>query len=336
MSHPDLATLVRAWVAGYKAQAGTPLLDQFRVHTRKATEGYPEIWFALCRRDTQAIDELSDWVFTRCDQHQLRRAPFLERTPFVTYAEEEFGARVIRSYTFYARLSLLRETLRTGYEHNLLRCPDALADAERFREVRGAVGALCVPVSDQGLGPRRWRLKELRPGILRTDDELVAMLRRMQGRPLEDRVRALMRSLGETTVEQLHALILQADPLPQRGRDEGIDPESIAQVESLDTLSRAALREALYRAWSTLEPQQRHLMFQVAQAAPYDEIVASSGGLFRSRTEITRALSACNEVMLRCIQEVFGGQPQPPKPQELAELLVDILRLMGISDEEET
>jgi hypothetical protein len=210
------------------------------------------------------IAELTHEVFYRCDRVPLPYAPYNGRTPFRTFAEEDFSPAHVLGLVIYARRAILRGILRDHYERNLRRDPLVRLDAERFatirRVLRGAVRAGRVhpdrraEVTARSRPSSRWSC-----GRTRSSERL----RRRAADSVEDRALAVVRWLQEASVEQVHALITAADPLPLAAAPDQPPeelPERHLAAAPVDGELISAVRVAVVRGWAKLGPEERRLM----------------------------------------------------------------------------
>jgi hypothetical protein len=328
----SLTELIRLWVFTDPppSKVGAQILDQLYGHVRKVVARYPEAYFPLGRRSDDHIAELTHEVFYRCDRVPLPYAPYNGRTPFRTFAEEDFSPAHVLGLVIYARRAILRGILRDHYERNLRRDPLVRLDAERFATIRRVLRARCAPVESTQTGVLRYRPIPAILQVVLREDEIVERLRRRAADSVEDRALAVVRWLQEASVEQVHALITAADPLPLAAAPDQPPeelPERHLAAAPVDGELISAVRVAVVRGWAKLGPEERRLMRAVTSGTPYTQLVAEEPA-WGSPAGLTRALRRCNAVIdaeLRAELSISPPSHHPHKPAVIAGLILDVL-----------
>lgn len=316
-----LATLVSSYVLH---DLDAALLRQEVVrHVSAATRRYPDAYFNLGAKTPEAVDDLANRVFTTCARVTKGRFPFSGRVPFRAYVEEHFNGTSIRYHTFYAQVSIMRELLRTDYEHNVVRNPRLRWRGEIYDEIGAALRELAERVPGGNTAPR-WRLMGQGLAVVRRDDAVIDELRASGLRDVPGLVARALRSTGPITQSRLANLLFEV-----------LEPVESGEIAapagaSNDRLAPAHLtvREAVRRTWTELAARDRDLMIALARGDSYDELIARDPS-FKHRPGVSAAVDRCNKVFLARLYEALGveGKPGVP-PRELLELLVEVLAEM--------
>lgn len=314
-----LPEMVRNFVRrGLDAQS---LLDETRRHVGAVARPYPDAWFELGHKGPEAVEDLTDRVFTTCARVPKGRFPFLGRAPFLSYVEDGAAGTAIRYHSFYAKISITRELLRDSYRANLRRDPTLRQRALLYARIGAVLREIAEPVSQ---GPRRpplWQLPSAGLRTLLSWDDAVRLLRATGRQDSETLVRLALQRVGPLSQASLTALLeelLAPPPLPP-------EPEQ----PTADLALRTAVRGAVLAAWTGLAPEERELLLALSRGLSFDEIIELYPR-YRHRVAITRALERCNRQFLRVIAARVGveGAPSLP-PLALAELVTEVLLETG-------
>lgn len=316
-----LPLLVRAFLND--ESTGAPLRQEVARGVASATQSYPDAYFNLGRRTPEAVDDLINRVFTVCARVPKGRYPFLNRVPFRAYVDENMTGQNIRYHTFYAKISITREILRTDYEHNLVRDPRLRWRAELFDQVHAALKAHGRLVSDGSGGPPRYAAPGPALTLVRRQDAVVDDLARSGLREVPELVARALRQTGPTTASRMCALIGEVLCPEQDAED---DAREAAEPATQGNVSlRLSVRDAVLRAWRELTDEERGLMTALARGDSYDEVMAREPRL-RNRVAVTRAVERCNRTFLARLFEATGAQATGgAAPKEILELLFEVL-----------
>ncbi len=297
---------------------GADLLAEFMRHVAAMTRGYPNAYFALGRRNDEAVDDLGHRAFASCTNVVKGRFPFQGRTPFSACLEEAFDGRTIRYHSIYAKLSITREILRDDYAHNLRRDPVLRWRAELYSNIGKVLKAHCEPVSQGRALPPRWRLSEAGLSVVLQPEVVEMHLRDMAGSSLDELVVTALRKGGPMTRSQLARLLGDVlQPPTEHHADEKTQASLVDQM---------GVRRSVGLAWATLEDQDRQLLASLARGASYDELIAEHDH-FKHRTAVSRAVSRCSQVLVNQVLADLGlseEQASAP-PRQLVESLLEVL-----------
>ena len=311
-------TLLSEQVADYVASRGSAaeLYGSFLRHVRQATRRYPDAYFELGQKNEEAVEGLAGRVFTVCARVEKGRFPFLKRTPFATYVEEDFDDAPIRYHSFYAKLSITREILRDDYAKNVRRDPILRHRDELHRKIGGVLKARALPVEGGHGGHRRWTVQAgpRRPMA----EEAVLDALRGQDLELEALVLEALKLLAvPTSHSRLSNLLGQLVEAPTT-----IDVELDA-VEDLE--ETVTIRRAVLGAWEELEPEEKALVAALARGDSYDELIARCPAL-KNRVAVSRATKRVgNRFVARVVEAVGGEASGTTPPRELLEQIVAVL-----------
>ena len=164
----DLAGLIAGFVGDERF--ALELRDCFVRHVKRATSRYPDAYFELGQKNSEAIEGLADRSFVVCARVSKGLFPFSARTPFQCFIEERFDDPPIRYHSFYAKLSITRELLRDDYAHNLRRNPTLRWKDNLHRAIGIWLKANANAEESSGGGHRRWSLPGSGPRLIRSDE----------------------------------------------------------------------------------------------------------------------------------------------------------------------
>ena len=315
----QLSELVQVFVE--EQREALALRDAVRAHVERATRRYPDAYFELGRRTPEAVEGLSDRVFTICARVAKGRFPFLGRAPFPAYVEEDFDDPPIRYHTFYAKLSITRELLRDDYAFNIRRDPVLRWRDELHRTVGRALRAQGTPVSAAQGAHQRWTVPAQGPVLTRPLEEVARRLRSRPQDSVESLVSAALRLAGQPlSHSQVTNLLAEVCPPPPPE----VPPEE-AVHESLPEIM--AVRAAVTAAWSELGPAERALIAALARGDDYDTLIARVPEL-RNRTAVSRAVGRCGQhFVARILRELGHDAPLSPAAAPKA-IMEDILHVL--------
>lgn len=300
-----------------KDPAHRPLLDEFMRHVGRVASPYPDAYFALGRKNPDAVADLANRAFTSCARTIKGRHPFAGRPPFRAYVEEDFEGRAIRYHSFYARLSITRELLRDDYARNVNRDPVLRWRADLYRQVGQALRAQATPV-DATKGPTtRWRLTEQGIALARSTEQVTRLMRDRLPCGVPDLVHAALELGGPATRAQITVLIEATLGTPHLS-----EPET---GEQIDTATTMAVRAAVLRAWSGLERSERSLLLALARGTTYDALIAAHPE-FQHRVALTRAVTRLGQHFVTEIEDAMGRKPSVSEPpRALVERVMEVL-----------
>jgi hypothetical protein len=317
------ALIVRALARG---SADDALRLAFVREVDAATRRLPDCWFELGRRAPESVESLAHRVLVRSERSVLGRFPFSGRTLFLATAEEDWGDAPVRYHAFRARLSVMREVLRSDRAFNLARDPVARAADDRYRALAAALRRVAEPVEVPAHTAPQFRAPQAGLRVAR-DPALVRARMLAEGLPadVDTLVLRFLREVGQplsvaALVEHLSPLL---GALPAAAPD--IDDVPEPSVGAGDPLTRRAVRSAVLRAWSDLGPEERALLRGVAEGDEADALMARVPTL-NSRVAVTRAITRINQRFLGAVVAAIGGEAQPDAaPRALLELVLEVL-----------
>ncbi len=318
----SLAALVKEFEAGRcVAASARALRDVFVRHTDRITRRYPDAYFELGVRSTDAVESLADRTFTVCATVSKGRFPFSGRVPFRAFVEEDFDDPPIRYHAFYARLSIARELLRDDYAFNLRRDPALRWREELHRRVGTALAERCVEVDGERGGHKRWRHRAAGPAMVRDLDSVRDHLaREAPGAALKDLVTRALDLAGRPLSHSALTNLL-GDAL-------GGPPGDLRQEEAVETSLPDAMtvRQAVLGAWEALGEHERALVLALARGDSYDDLIAAVPA-FRDRSAVSRAVRACGERFVGRIVEDLGEDPTggAATPRRVLELVAEVV-----------
>lgn len=313
----EMPALVAAFVRG--RADGAALLAACLRHVATVSRSYPAAYFALGQKNTESVDDLGRRVFSTCARVEKGRFPFMGRTPFRAYVEEQFDGRTIRYHSFYAKLSITREILRADYAHNLASDPQLAFRADLYADIGRWVRQNADRV-DRGPGlPPRWALPG--PVGVRGDAALVESLRRAGKRGVPELVADALRRGGPRTQGELAAILEEVIGLPESPRDAAAaEPRAEVDVEVV-----RGVRAAVFEAWNALEPGDQALLRALAEGLSYDEICARHPR-FAHKVAVNRAVERISKGFVEGVLGRAGGAGGPAvPPREVMELVLDVL-----------
>jgi hypothetical protein len=312
-----LPGLLQAWVAGNSD--GKHLLDETRKQVGLAARPYPASYFPSQQKDEDAVEELALITFAHCDRVAKGRFPFLGRTPFVAFVEEQLEGPKCRYHAFYARLSVLRELLRAEYSKNIVRDPVLRARAETWAALGRLLPLIADPDEDK---PPRWALRGAPLRRLEPPFAVEEALKALSDATLEERVRAALLRGGPMRRVELIRLIEATAPAEAPAEDEPLS----ADLAPLPVDRRMGVRAALLEGWAQLDADERALVSALALGASYDALVGTSPRL-RHKVAVTRAVERVNSVLLAPLMSAEGAAPGTTglAPGRLLEAALDVL-----------
>lgn len=317
------ALVLRAVAQGF---ADDDLRRAFLREVDAATRRLPDCWFELGRRAPESVESLAHRVLVRSERRALGRFPFSGRTLFRAAAEEDWGDAPVRYHAFRARLSVMREVLRSDRAFNLARDPEARAADARYRALAAALRRVAAPVSVPAHAPPQFCAPQAGLRVARDPAAVLARLR-AEGPPLD--VDALVLRFLTEVGQPMSVSVLVGHlgpllgPAPAGERDADELPEP--SVSAGDPLTRRAVRAAVLQAWATLGPEERALLRGVAEGEEADALMARVPSL-NSRVAVTRAITRINQRFLGAVVMAIGGEAQPDAaPRALLELVLEVL-----------
>jgi len=317
----ELPELVAAFVQEPSSPAARPLLDQVQRHVARASRSYPDAWFVLGRKDSEAVTDLGHRVFTTCAQVPKGRFPFSGRPPFVAFVHEQFEGRAIRYHAFYAKLSITREIMRDDYARNLVRDPVLRWRAELYRRIGQVLKERCESERVGEGQPPRWRLPGGRPSVARAPEVVVARLRQEGPRELPELVLRALELGGPQSQSRLTGIVEGVRGAPAVEAP----PEPVESAP--DHPTRMLVRRAVLEAWTALSETERDLLVSVARGDSYDELVARCPH-FAHKVAVTRAISRVGQGFVHRVLLASSAElPATPgaRPLELVELVLEVL-----------
>jgi hypothetical protein len=297
--------------------ADKSLLEEFKRHVSRVASPYPDAYFALGRKNPDAVTDLANRAFTSCARTVKGRHPFAGRVPFKAFVEEDFEGRAIRYHSFYARLSITRELLRDDYARNINRDPVLRWRADLYRQVGVALRAQATPV-DAAKGPTtRWRLTEQGIALARSTEQVTRLMRDRLPCDVPGLVRAALELGGPATRAQITVLVEATLGTPNVS-----EPETGVQS---DPATSMLVREAVLRAWNALERSDRVLLLALAQGKTYDELIEAHPE-FQHRVALTRAVTRLGQRFVTQIEDAMGRSSSLNEPpRALVERVMEVL-----------
>ncbi len=326
LTHDDLPALVTAFVSG--RADGRALLETFGRHVATVCRPYPDAYFALGRKNSEAVDDLAHRAFTTCARVEKGRFPFMGRTPFVAFVQEQFEGRAIRYHSFYAKLSITRELLRADYAHNLSSDPRLAWRADTYAEIGDTLRRVA---RKQPRGPglaARWEL----PGLsgTRASEALVPLLARLPERDVPTLVTEALRRGGPRTQAELAVIVEDVLGAPPSVR-EMTRPEPIRDQDA--DVARS-IRAAIVDAWRSLDASDRELLQALSEGLSYDEI-CERHPRFAHKVAVNRAVERISKGFITRVLARTGGEAaERPAHRELMELVLDVIESMPPSSTE--
>ncbi len=304
----SLRTLVDRYESDPRLAA--ELRRRFVRHTERLTHRYPQAYFELGRKTTEAVEALADRSFVACARLEKGRFPFQGRTPFSCYVEEEFEDSPIRYHSFYAKLSIARELLRDDYAANIRRDPVLRWKDQLHREIGRILEAKAVPVDTGPGGHRRWTMPGLRP-VLR-HPEVVSRLAGVTDTE-EGVVRALQLLGQPISHSRLSNLLAEVLPRPSVHEPEHADPD------------HADLHRTVLQAWSEIGEAEKQLVAALARGDSYDLLIERVPE-FSNRVAVSRAVKRVSEHFVNRISTAMGVDSQVSEtPKTLMEHVLLVL-----------
>lgn len=323
----DLPTLVGAFVR--RARFAVELRAEVRQLVLRVSAYYPDCWFVNGHRSDEAIEDVTNRVFTVASRRLMTRFPYrtdqeAARIPFQAYVQDSLNAEEIRRYLAFTRLSIVREQMRDDYAENMARDPALRGEARRYRELGRVLPLIAVTVPP--LRQDRWRFKlAIRVHIL----------------PSEAQMRDAMRATTDRSTAGLAEAALRIGGQPTRGElarwiSEQLDPPR-AQVEAwtLSEDDQEVLREAVVEACARLNAEDRALLTLVARGVKYKEIILRYPA-FRSEARVSLAVKACTEIFVQHVAGRLGWRLTGRSlPGAVATAVYELLNEMGTDFENE-
>ncbi len=296
---------------------GRALLAEVLRQVARVARPYPDAWFALGRRDPEAVADLGARVYTTCARTTKGRFPFSGRTPFRAYFLEDFDGRAIRYHSFYAKLSITRELLRADYAHNLSSDPRLIWRADLYGEIGDQLRAHAERLP---AAPPRWRLPGLSP--TRGEDELIDVLRAVHERDVPSLVEQALRLGGPRTQSQLCRVLEAVIGAPP-------PPEVEEPVVNDDVVDRSAVRTAVLAGWVELAEEERALLRAIAAGESYDEVCVRLPQ-FAHKVAVNRAVERIGARFVERLSAELGAPAASrPPPKVLLDLVLDVLDTIG-------
>ncbi|HJN75175.1 MAG TPA: hypothetical protein QGF58_14695 [Myxococcota bacterium] len=286
-------------------------------HVRQATRRYPDAYFELGQKNDEAVEGLAGRVFTICAKAEKGRFPFMKRTPFVTYVEEDFDDPPIRYHSFYAKLSITREVLRDDYAKNVRRDPILRFRDDLHRRIGAVLKEAGVPVEGGHGGHRRWTVVA-GPRIPVSEDVVLDELRGMRTCDLDVLVvhalKALAVPISHSRLSNLLGSVLEPKSLEEAAESPKGDLEEVLTI-----------RNAVLEAWADLDSDERALVAALARGDSYDELIARCPRL-KNRVAVSRAIKRVGyRFVARVVEAVGGTSSGDTPPRELLEQIVAVL-----------
>lgn len=295
------------------------LRASFIRHVDRVTRRYPDAYFELGRRTPESIESLADRVLATCACIHKGRFPFMGRTPFDTYREDQLDDAPIRYHCFDARLSITRELLRDDYAFNLRRDPTLRWRDAIHREVGQALVARAVPVREGGGGTGTWTVDVPGPRRVRSVEEVTRMLvREKDGAEVEDLVARALHLLG-VPISHSRLSNLIVDTLG--GPSATVDVDLLAPSDPVERLS---VREAILAAQAELGPCERTLLDALCRDDSYDAIMELLPQL-GSRSAVCRAVDRLGRVFVARVLEAIGEDSDDVTPAATPRLTMELI-----------
>ena len=310
-----LPSLVSAFVRG-EGDGGT-LLGEFLRTVARVARPYPDAWFALGRKHPEAIADLAHRVYATCARVEKGRFPFMGRTPFRAFHQEQFDSRAIRYHSFYAKLSVTREILRADYAHNLSSDPRLVWRAELYGEIGDYLRAHAEKIPG---APPRWRLEGL--SATRGEDALIERLRAQKTTDVPTLVEQALRLGGARTQSQLCRIAEGVLGTPA-------GPEPDDELASGELENRVAVRAAVLAGWAAISPEEQALLRGIVAGESYDEVCARLPQ-YAHKVAVHRALERIgSEFTARLSRELGGTTESRVPPKALLTLVMDVIDAIG-------
>lgn len=163
-----LMDTIRVWIPA--RQDAAPLWRALRGLTRRLLARLPSDFFPEGERDDDQLEAFNDDLFMVCDKRALSWAPYRDRTPFTTAAEEPFTDKQARAHLVTHPFSVAWSLLRAQLRKNRHRDPAVAARVRTHEEVTDALETIAAEVGD------RWALRAPVAAARRRDDEVAAEL----------------------------------------------------------------------------------------------------------------------------------------------------------------
>ncbi len=312
----DLAGLI----AGFASDThfARPLRDCFIKHVKQTTARYPDAYFELGRKTSEAVEGLADRSFTVCARVEKGRFPFSARTPFTCFVEERFDDPPIRYHSFYAKLSITRELLRDDYAFNVRRDPVLRWKDDLHRSIGAWLKENATPTDDLKGGHARWILAATGPSLVRDESVVLAKLKAQPSRELEVLLPKALQFFGQA-ISHSRLSNWMAEILETPASEEA--PEST----TLPPIHRE-IREAVAEAWNELSRNERALISALARGDDYETLIANVPG-FRDKSSVSRAVKNCGGQFVQAIHKAMGlpVQSASSTPKEVIERVVEVL-----------
>jgi len=297
------------------AQAGA-LWSNVLSHVRNATRRYPDAYFELGQKNDESIEGLAGRVFTICARVEKGRFPFMKRTPFVAYVEEDFDDPPIRYHSFYAKLSITREILRDDYAKNIRRDPVLRFRDDLHRRIGKVLPEVGIALEGGKGGHTRWTI-QAGPRRPMTEDAVVDALKG-RDEPLEvlvsEALKVIAVPISHSRLSNLLGRVI--DPPSTDEADAGAG-------ESLE--DTVTIRRAVIEAWEELGDDERALVAALARGDSYDDLIARCPSL-NNRVAVSRATKRVGQVFVARVVEAIGGTADASAPpRELLEQVAGVL-----------
>lgn len=313
-----MPALVRAFVEHEREAA--LLLSEFMRHVARVARPYPDAYFVLSQKNSDAVDDLGHRAFSICASVEKGRFPFSGRAPFTAYVEEQFDGKTIRYHSFYAKISITRELLRDDYAFNLRRNPVLRWRAELYADIGAILKATYEPVV-QGRGvPPKWQPSGTGSGLrmLQPPEVVQARLSQLEQPSLDTLVHEAIAQCGPMTQSRLTNMLEAVIGAPS-----DFQPEATPIEEN--TADRMGVRTAIAEAWTALEPADQGLVIALSKGASYEELISGHPSL-NNKVSVSRAVSRVGQLFLGSVIEAMGIEAAPDAtPRSLMEPIMAML-----------
>lgn len=312
--------LVAGFVQDDKGPHAFDLLTEFARHVHAVSRPYPDAYFTLGRKTDEAVEDLGNRVFTVCAAVEKGRFPFMSRTPFRAYVEEEMEGRAMRYHSFYAKISITREVLRDDYARNITRDPVLRWRAHLYRQVGEVLKEIAESRAVDRGRPPRWSLPAAGPQLVRGPEHVVGALRRAMPAELPELVKLALKLGGPNTQSRLSTMIESVLPPPSV-----VEPQSSDSLET-DLPTRMTIRASVLAAWEELDDADRVLLRAISTGASYDELIEQDER-FRHKVAVTRAIKRCGSGFVQRVLQDLGlsDDVASAPPRSLVEAVLEVL-----------
>ena len=317
---PDLHEMICAWLQ--RGEYAKTLLEHFTRHMQRLLKNKPPSFYQAQDPSWESISSMAGEVFRRCAQKMYLRYPYHGRIPFRAFCQDAMSAAKIRGFVFYFRLSIAKEVILIERRHNSRRDPVLAFRDGLYHEVLPVLQRTAQP---QKVGrTTRWSVPPDPLVVLRTVEEVAALLHRRGAEPLDALVPEALRLFGHPVSQGQVATVMQMIvPLPEHllpPEDERVEQAPFDMAEVL------TLRKRLLPAWRALLPDDQALACLVLRGASGKEIMEKLPAL-RSDPAVCNAIKRVAETLLREVMAALDEQGMDPDDvRALAELGEDARR----------